>query len=172
MIVGTPSIPFLLKGPCCAAGVPSGSEIERFRGQIANREALTFFDYWISKCSGNDMPRKERIDPVEIPELLSAMFIEEWDAELQQSRIRLAGEFHREPDGSSIQNLAVDDLSSGLTNEIWKRCDHYNFFELRPTICGYSLEHFDRPHRQHADLAVPVRDGSNSVLVYGYSWRL
>ena len=58
----------------------SGTEIERFRGQIANREALTFFNYWISKCSGNDMPRKERIDPIEIPELLSAMFIEEWDA--------------------------------------------------------------------------------------------
>ena len=77
MIVGTPSIPFLLKGPCFAAGVPSGTEIERFRGQIANREALIFFNYWISKCSGNDMPRKERIDPVEIPELLSAMFIEE-----------------------------------------------------------------------------------------------
>jgi hypothetical protein len=172
LIVVTPSIPFLLKGPCFAAGFPPDIEIKRFRDQIANRKALAFFDYWISKCPENDIPSKQRIDPVEIPKLLSALFIEEWDAELRQSRIRLAGEFHREPNGSSIQNLALDDLSSGLTNEIWKRCDQHNFFELCPTICGYALEQFDRPYRQHADLALPVRDGSNSILVYGYSWHL
>ena len=89
-----------------------------------------------------------------------------------QSRIRLAGEFHREPDGTNIQERLVDELADGATAEIWKACDRHNFFELRPTLCGYDLEQFDRPFVRHADLALPVRGPDSAILTYGYSWLL
>ena len=69
-------------------------------------------------CGGQGIPQKSSIDPIEIPRLLSAIFIEEWDAAAGQSRLRLAGEFHREPDGTNIQDRTVDELADGATAEI------------------------------------------------------
>lgn len=159
-------------GPSYAEGIPATADISRFRDAIGDAGALALFDYWASKCSADDIPDKARIDPIEIPHLLSAIFIEEWDELAGQSRIRLAGEFHREPDGTNIQDRTVDQLASGATAEIWKACDRCNFLELRPTICGYDLEHFDKPFVQHADLALPVRESGAAILTYGYSWLL
>ncbi len=90
----------------------------------------------------------------------------------QPRGIRLAGEFHREPDGSNIQGRTIDELTNGATADVWKACDRYNFFELRPTICGYDLDHLDKPFVRHADLALPVRDTDSAILIYGYSWLL
>lgn len=167
-----PDVPFLVKGPSFAAGMPEEPEVARFRTAIDDAGALAFFDYWIEKCGADDIPGKAQIDPIEIPKLLSAMFIEEWDPSAGQSRIRLAGEFHREPDGSNIQDRTIDELANGETAEVWKACDRCNFFELRPTICAYDLDHFDKPFVRHADLALPVRDTDSAILVYGYSWLL
>jgi hypothetical protein len=167
-----PDVPFLVKGPSFAQGMPDAAEIAQLRAAIGDAGGVAFFDYWAGKCGADDIPVKSQIDPIEIPKLLAAMFIEEWDPIAGQSRIRLAGEFHREPDGSSIQDRTIDELTHGATAEIWKACDQCNFFELRPTICGYDLDHFDQPFVRHADLALPVRDTDSSILTYGYSWLL
>ena len=167
----SPAVSFLVRGPSYAEGIPAAAEISRFRGAIGDAGGLALFDYWASKCSADGIPDQASIDPIEIPRLLSAIFIEEWDELAGQSRIRLAGECHREPDGTNIQDRTVDELAKGATAEIWKACDRCNFFALRPTICGYDLEHFDKPFVRHADLALPVRD-CESILTYGYSWLL
>lgn len=167
-----PAVPFLVKGPSYAEGIPATADIARFRDAIGDAGAVAFFDYWTSKCSTGDIPEKARIDPIEIPRLLPAIFIEEWDPQARQSRIRLAGEFHREPDGSNIQDRTIDEMANGATARVWKACDQCNFFELRPTICGYDLEHFDKPFVRHADLTLPVRDSDAAILTYGYSWLL
>jgi hypothetical protein len=168
----SPDVPFLVKGPSFAEGMPDETEVARFRAAIGHAGALAFFDYWASKFGADDIPIKTQIDPIEIPKLLSAMFIEEWDSLAGQSRIRLAGEFHREPDGSNIQDRTIDELTDGATADVWKACDRCNFFELRPTICGYDLDHFDKPFVRHADIALPVRDTDSAILIYGYSWLL
>ncbi len=168
----SPDVPFLVKGPSFAKGLPDEAETAQFRAAIGEPGALAFFDYWVAKCGAADIPEKIQIDPIEIPKLLTAMFIEEWDALAGQSRIRLAGEFHREPDGTNIQNRTIDELTNGATAEVWKACDQCNFFELRPTICGYDLNHFDKPFVRHADLSLPVRDSDAAILTYGYSWLL
>ena len=167
-----PDIPFLVKGPSYAEGPPADADIARFRAVIGDGEALAFFDYWLSKCRNGDIPDKSLIDPVEIPKLLPGIFIEEWDPPTGQSRIRLAGEFHRDPDGTNIQNRIIDQQTNGETAAIWKACDRCNFFELRPTICGYDLNQFAPPDVRHADLALPVRDSGGAVLIFGYSWLL
>lgn len=167
-----PDIPFLLKGPSYAEGPPADGEIAQFRAAIDDVAALAFFEYWLSKCGDGDIPEKSQIDPVEIPSLLPGVFIEEWDAPSGQSRIRLAGEFHRDPDGTNIQNRTIDQQTNGATAAIWKACDQCNFFELRPTICGYDLKQFPAPDARHADLALPVRDSGGAILIFGYSWLL
>ena len=96
-------VPFLVKGPSFAEGMPDEAETAQFRAAIGDAGALAFFDYWIAKCSADEIPAKIQIDPIEIPKLLTAMFIEEWDSLAGQSRIRLAGEFHREPDGTNTK---------------------------------------------------------------------
>jgi len=165
-----PDVPFLVKGPSYAEGAPADGEIARFRAAIGDTAALAFFDYWLSKCGDREIPQKSQIDPVEIPRLLPGIFIEEWDPAAGQSRIRLAGEFHRDPDGTNIQNRTIDQQTNGATAAIWKACDRCNFFELRPTICGYDLDHFTPPDARHVDLALPVRDSDGAILIYGYSW--
>jgi hypothetical protein len=170
--MGERRVPFLIEGPSFAADLPEAAAIEDFRSEIFNADAVFLFDYWLSKCTGTGIPRKALIDPAEVPNLLPAIYIEEWDDERRQSRIRLAGEFHRELAGFSVQGLAVDDHATGRANEIWKQCDRCNFFELRPTLCGYTLEHVDKAHKCMADLTLPMRDESENVLTIGLTWCL
>jgi hypothetical protein len=164
------AVPFLIKGPSFATGRPEAAEIDAFRSEIFNADAVFLFDYWLSQGTESGIPEKARIDPVKLPNLLRALYIEEWDDERRQSRIRLAGEFHRELAGFNVQGLAVDEYATGLANELWKQCDRCNFLELRPTLCGYSLKHVDKAHKRVADLTLPMRDKSGSVLTIGMTW--
>ena len=161
------AVPFLIKGPSFSSGVPSATEVESFRQELFGADALSLFGYWISKCSADDIPRKDQIDPVDLPKLLSRIYIEEWDQEQRQSRLRLAGEFHREIYGGNVRGLAVDDHAIGVTKEIWKQCDQHNFFELRPTFCGYTLDRAAKAFLRVADLTLPVRDKGEAVLTIG-----
>jgi len=166
------TIPFLIKGPSFSAGMPGASEIDAFRSQLSDADATAFLDYWLVKCSETDIPRKADIDPIELPRLLPAIYIEEWDEKERQSRIRLAGEFHRQVAGFNVRGLSVDEHATGETSLIWKQCDQFNFFELRPTFCGYDLGHVRRPFRYLADLTLPVRNGPDGVLAFGFIWPL
>lgn len=166
------AIPFLVKGPSFSAGRPGDTEIDAFRSLLSNADALDFFDYWLARCSASGIPEKAAIDPIELPRLLHAIYIEEWDKDRAQSRIRLAGEFHREVGGINVRGLSVDEHVTGETSLIWKRCDQMNFFELRPTFCGYDLGAKRRPHRCLADLTLPVRSGPDGVLAFGFVWPL
>jgi hypothetical protein len=168
--MGERAVPFLIKGPSFAAGLPEAATIEAFRSEIFKADAIFLFDYWVSQCSASGIPSKDQIDPVKLPNLLPAIYIEEWDDQRRQSRIRLAGEFHRELAGFNVQGLTVDDHTTGAANELWKQCDRCNFFELRPTFCGYTLEHVDKAHKRMADLTLPMRDKSGSVLTIGVTW--
>ena len=116
-------MPFIIKGPSFADGAPSCEELGAFREKIPDSNAVALFDYWLSKLSGDGLPHRSQLDPTEIPRLLTGIFVEEWDDEHQQSRIRLAGEFHREPDDTSIQGRLVDDLTEGETRDVWRQCD-------------------------------------------------
>lgn len=166
------AIPFLVKGPSFSAGLPEASEIDEFRTVLPEADALAFFDYWLARCNAAGLPAKAEIDPVALPRLLHAIYIEEWDEDQQQSRIRLAGEFHRQVAGFNVQGLSVDEHASGETSAIWKQCDQLNFFERRPTFCGYDLGHVRRSFRYLADLTLPVRDGADGVLTFGFVWSL
>ena len=166
------TVPFLVKGPSFSAGLPEEPEIAEFRGVLPNPDAVTFFEYWLAKCPETGIPDKTDIDPIELPRLLHAIYIEEWDEKKQQSRIRLAGEFHREVAGFNVQGLGVDEHASGETKELWQQCDRLNFFELRPTYCAYDLGHVKKPFRFLADLTLPVRTSSEHVLAFGFIWPL
>ncbi len=166
------TIPFLIKGPSFSAGMVGELENGEFRAALSNADAAAFFDYWLARCSKTGIPEKADIDPIELPRLLHAIYIEEWDQECQQSRIRLAGEFHREVAGFNVQGLSVDEHASGETSEIWKQCDQLNFFQLRPTFCGYDLGHVKKPFRYLTDLTLPVRAGPDEVLAFGFIWPL
>jgi PAS domain len=166
------TIPFLVKGPSFSSGIPGESEIDGFRSRLCNADAMAFLDYWRARCSETGIPEKADIDPIELPRLLSAIYIEEWDEQRRQSRIRLAGEFHREVAGFNVQGLSVDEHADGETSLIWKQCDQFNFFQLRPTFCGYDLGHVKRQFRYLADVTLPVRDGSDGVLAFGFVWPL
>jgi len=166
------TVPFLVKGPSFSAGLVGELEIDEFRALLPNPDAVSFFDYWLAKCSDTGIPEKADIDPIELPRLLHAIYIEEWDAETQQSRIRLAGEFHREVAGFNVQGLSVDEHASGQTKELWQQCDQLNFFELCPTYCGYDLGHVKKPFRFLAVLPLPVRASPAEVLAFGFIWPL
>ena len=170
--MSAPAIPFLIKGPSFATGLAEETGIDAFRAALSNSDATAFFDYWLARCSEAGIPEKADIDPIELPRLLHAIYIEEWDQDSRQSRIRLAGEFHREVAGFNVQGLSVDEHASGQTSEIWKQCDQLNFFELRPTFSGYDLGHVKKAHRYLADLTLPVRVGPDEVLAFGFVWPL
>lgn len=64
-------------GPSVYEPSLSWDEIERFRHAIREKRLQEFFDYWLAKWKGKAIPRKEDIDPAEIPHLLPHLMLVE-----------------------------------------------------------------------------------------------
>jgi hypothetical protein len=171
-----PDVPFLVKGPSFAAGMPEEPEVARFRTAIV----LRLLDREVRRRryprQGPDRPdRNSQASVGHVHRGVGSARRAEPDPPSRRVPPRAGREQHPGPDDrrtSNIQDRTIDELANGETAELWKACDRCNFFELRPTICAYDLDHFDKPFVRHADLALPVRDTDSAILIYGYSWLL
>ena len=58
---------------------------------VTEPDPLRLADYWRAKRNGRAMPRREDIDPVDIPWALSRLYLVDYDRELETYRYRVAG---------------------------------------------------------------------------------
>ncbi len=69
--------------------------------------------YWAGRCAGRRMPRRQDIDPLDIPWALSQIFVVERVSAPQEWRYRLAGEEIERAFGKrSLRGLGLDDMLS------------------------------------------------------------
>ena len=160
----------LVSGPSVEE-ILAGSDVSAFCGLLSDEGASSLFDYW-SRLVREHGPRiKAFFDPTQVPRALASIYMEEWDAEHAQSRMRLMGETLKAHWQDSVVGLVTDEYVSGDINALWKQSDQVVYFEKRAAILVYSLEYIDRPHCTLIDLALPM-DGENSKMFsIGYAWE-
>ena len=161
----------LIPGPTADA-ILAGADTSGFRDLIENEEARRLFDYWCALLREHGLVMKQAFDPLEVPRLLPKIYIEEWDPEIRQSRMRLIGESLKARWNEDIIGLATDDHVKGDVNDLWKRSDHVVHFEQRVALLAYSMEYLDRPHITLIDLSLPMQDHAGNRYAIGYIWEL
>lgn len=151
--------------------VVADPDLSAFRARLSDPGALLLFDYWGRLLREHGVAFKPRFDPTEIPAALSNIYMEEYDVERQQSRMRLMGETLKSQWAESVVGLCTDDYVSGSANELWRRSDTIVYFDRRAAILTYSLEYIDRPHCILVDLALPMDDEVGRKFCIGYAWQ-
>lgn len=146
------------------------SVLAGFRDRLSSAEAKELLDYWSNLVSAHGDRIKHRIDPIDFPHLLPAIYIEEWDAEAGENRVRLAGEYHRDLAGRNIVGLTATEHSTESQLAVWRACDKLNFQDGIATLSHYSLTHVQRDYRWIWDLSLPMADRDGNRFVLGYVW--
>jgi hypothetical protein len=167
----TPRQPGLFVGPHIEE-VLAGADLSGFRARLTDAGALALFDDWCRLLREHGLGMKGAFDPTEIPRALPNIYLEEYDAERRQSRMRLMGEALKAQWRGSVVGLCTDDYVSGSVAELWKQSDTVVYFERRAAILTYNLEYIDRAHVTLIDLALPMDDASGKKFAIGYAWRV
>jgi len=152
--------------------VLSGADLSAFRARLGDEGALALFDYWCALLSEHGLRMKAAFDPTGLPRALPNIYLEEYDAERQQSRMRLMGETLKAQWRGSVVGLCTDDYVSGSVAELWKQSDTVVYFDRRAAILTYNLEYIDRAHVTLVDLALPMDDASGKKFAIGCAWRV
>lgn len=160
----------LISGPSVEE-VLAGVDIEAFRRVLTNAGARALFDYWCRLVHEGGVAIKHLFDVTEVPSALSSIYLEEYDAEHQQSRMRLMGETLKAHWSDSVVGLVTDDYVTGSVNALWKQSDQIVYFEKRAAILVYSLEYIDRSHCTLIDLALPMDNADGKMFAIGYAWQ-
>jgi len=160
----------LISGPTVEE-VLAGADFAAFRGLLTNAGAQVLFDYWCRLVRENGVAIKHLFDATEVPSALSSIYLEEYDAEHQQSRMRLMGETLKAQWSGSVVGLVTDEYVTGSVNALWKQSDQLVYFEKRAAILIYSLEYIDRSHCTLIDLALPMDDAEGKKFAIGYAWQ-
>src|SRR3546814_6091253 len=132
------------------------------RARLTDEGALALFDYWCRLLREHGLRLKAAFDPTAVPRALSNIYLEEYDADRRQSRMRLMGETLKAKWRNSVDGLCTDDYVSGSVAELWKQADTIVCFERRMAILTYTLEYIDRAHVTFTDTARPVDDESGT----------
>lgn len=160
----------LVSGPS-VDDVQAGTDVSAFRRLLTDPGAVALFDYWCRLVREHGNIIKPYFDPIEIPVALPSIYLEEYDAEHKQSRMRLMGETLKAQWSGSVVGLVTDDYVTGNVNALWKQSDRLVYFEKRATILVYSLEYIDRSHCTLIDLALPMDDKDDRLFAIGYAWQ-
>jgi len=160
----------LIAGPS-VDDIRSGADVSAFRRLLSDPAAGALFDYWRRLARRHGVAIKTLFDVTEIPHTLPSIYLEEYDAEHQQSRMRLMGETLKAQWANSVVGLVTDEYVSGDVNTLWKQSDQLVYFEKRAAILVYNLEYIDRSHCTLIDLALPMDDENGEMFAIGYAWQ-
>jgi hypothetical protein len=148
-----------------------GQDLAAFSARLADPNARLLFDYWCRLLREHGLAMKPHFDVTQIPSTLSNIYMEEYDVERRQSRMRLMGETLNSQWAERVVGLCTDDYVSGATAELWKASDKAVYFERHVAILTYDLKYIHRPHCTLIDLALPMDDQDGNKFCIGYAWQ-
>jgi len=153
------------------ADIRTGADISAFEGRLTSPEALALFDYWCRLVRQHGTVIKKVFDPTAVSATLPSIYLEEYDEEHQQSRMRLMGETLKAQWANSVVGLITDEYVTGDVNALWKQSDQLVYFEKRAVVLIYNLKYIDRSHCTLIDLALPMDDEDGRMFAIGYAWQ-
>lgn len=160
----------LILGPS-VDDILNARDLTTFRARLTDAGALLLFDYWCQLLLEHGSVIKPHFDVTQVPSALSNIYMEEYDVERQQSRMRLMGDTLNSQWAERVVGLCTDDYVRGATAELWKASDKAVYFQHRAAILNYDLTYIDRPHCTLVDLALPMDDTGGRKFCIGYAWQ-
>jgi hypothetical protein len=89
-----------------------------FRTQLVIPEQRELYDYWVNRCAGAGLPRRDDIKPSDFPRLLPAISLVDVEAG-GRFKVRLAGTRLRDIYGREITGKYLQELGWGHKQDYW-----------------------------------------------------
>lgn len=110
-----------------------GSVNIAFRAQLVVPEQRQLYDYWLSCANGKELPARSDINPAQIPRLLPYLSLLDVAADIEASRVRLAGTRLRDVYDREITGLPLSEIDLGSKRDYWLAAYRHTAFDAKPT---------------------------------------
>ncbi len=153
------------------ANVESITGSKAFRAQLVVPEMRQLYDYWLKQAGDVALPSRADINPCHVPRLLSGISLVDVAADVEQSRIRLAGTRLREVFDREITGLTIGALQWGTKRDYWMAAYRRTIESAQPTQGVLRGPQVNKEHVVQYWLRLPLRTNSDTVgmvLCYDY----
>lgn len=139
-----------------------------FVERIESERLRDVYRYWQSKCGDRVFPRREDIDPTEIPALLPHVYLVDVIDGGRDFRFRLLGTHIVESVGLEFTGQLVSEFTRTHKGDRRGR-DYYRLIEHRePQHASGSLVSCGREHLQYEKVICPLSsDGEKIDMIFG-----
>ncbi len=140
-----------------------GSVNIAFRAQLVVPEQRQLYDYWLSCANGKDLPTRADINPAQIPRLLPYLSLLDVCADIEDSRVRLAGTRLRDVYDREITGLPLGEIDLGSKRDYWLAAYRHTAFEAKPTQGVVRGPLLNKEHLVQYWLRLPLASASGVV---------
>lgn len=130
-----------------------------------NRRLREFYEYWDSKRSGaGGIPRRDAVDPIDIPRLLPNMFMAEVVTDDGRVRFcfRLVGTEIVEKEGADFTGAFLDELNTDPESAMRRQYEDV-YLGRRYYVRDDTVYWQDREHVNYRILILPLSSGGGAI---------
>ncbi|UCH74202.1 MAG: PAS domain-containing protein [Rhodospirillales bacterium] len=140
---------------------------------IEDRRLRRLYEYWEKKRHGRRAPRRDDIDPTEIPDLLGYVNILEVRHEPRDFMVRLNGTEVTRMMGQEITGKWCSEVTPGVDGDRCKKAYDICVDEWSPAIVETSLAFCGKPYAGQTFVALPLSaDGSRvDTMITAHSYH-
>ncbi len=137
--------------------------------QIAETKLKKLYAYWQSKCGGRSMPRRQDIDPLDIPGLLPNLLLMDTAEELGKFKFRLFGTELCKQFGEDRTGFTVEDFSARIDNREQVFAGYWTVYtECRPDYFPNRTISVEKDFIRYSRLLLPLSpDGATVNMILG-----
>ncbi len=110
-----------------------GPENIAFRTQLILPEQRQLYDYWLERTRGQQLPRRNDINPAHFPRLLPGICLIDVARDVSDSSVRLAGTRLRDVYEREITGLKISELDWGEKRDYWLNAFRHTIENRTPT---------------------------------------
>jgi hypothetical protein len=141
-----------------------GSVNIAFKAQLVVPEQRQLYDYWLGCADGKAMPTRSDINPAQIPRLLPYISLVDVAADIERSRVRLAGTRLRDVYDREITGLQIDELDFGAKRDYWMAAYRHTAMDGKPTQGIVRGPLVNKEHLVQYWIKLPLADPESSAV--------
>ena len=148
----------------------SVDQVDAFKAQLVTAEQRQLFDYWEARCTGEALPRRADIDPIDFPRLLPSISLLEVENAGQphaehRVKVRLAGTRLRDMYGRETTGLYLDEFLSPENDSYWTAAFTRVISQGKPAQGVLSLEDLGQAGTFQFWLRLPLVDAEGNIAM-------
>lgn len=137
--------------------------MQDFVAHIKHPKLRHLFHYWLERCRNDRLPRRSDIDPTDMPQLLSSIYLIDVEKDPLRFRYRLVGSDIERTLGRKLVHRYLDEALSGELRHVAVADMEIVHRSSSALVRWGTLTAHNVPYMDYLRLALPLADEDNDV---------